>query len=159
HLVIKSRPRVRPGEEKNIPATARSLTVRMSQWMVTSFVADVRPETRGHETRYHLRAVALGLGTNVGGRDVVITPGTAEDHGGAIGRCAQSRRRNKSPAKKGSQTEGTGVVGGPGPGVRAGRSPRVFPLRQQEPPHPLPLRPPRGRPHRQTRRTRVGARP
>lgn len=81
HLVIKSRPRVRPGEEKNVPAIARSQTVRMSQWMVTSFVADVRPETRGHETRYHLRAVALGLGTNVNGRDVVITPETAKDYG------------------------------------------------------------------------------
>lgn len=81
HLVIKSHPRVRPGDEQNVPATARSMTVRMTRWMFTAFVADVRPETRGQETRHHLRAVALGLGTSVGGRDVVITPDTAASHG------------------------------------------------------------------------------
>ena len=81
HLVVKSLPRVRPSEESRIPALWRSRTVRMSRWMFTGFVADVRPETRGGETRYHLNRVALGLGTSVNGRDVVITPETAERHG------------------------------------------------------------------------------
>ena len=81
HLVLKSLPRVRPREESKIPALWRSRTVRMSRWMFTAFVADIRPETRGGETRYHLGKVALGLGTSINGRDVIITPKTAKDHG------------------------------------------------------------------------------
>ena len=81
HLVIKSLPRVRPGTEAQVPPLARSQTVRMTRWMFTAFAADVRPETRGAETRYHLRAIGLGLGTSVGGRDVVVTPETAAAHG------------------------------------------------------------------------------
>lgn len=81
HLVIKSLPRVRPGTESQVPALARSQTVRMTRWMFTAFAADVRPETRGAETRHHLRAIGLGLGTSVGGRDVVVTPETAAAHG------------------------------------------------------------------------------
>jgi hypothetical protein len=85
HLVIKSLPRVRPGEEAKIPRLARSETVEMTRWMFTVFVADVRPETRGHETRHHLRAIALGLGTSVNGRDVVITPEGAKAEGVELG--------------------------------------------------------------------------
>jgi hypothetical protein len=84
HLVIKGLPRVRPSEVQNVPAfgrLGRDISVRMASWMFTAFVADVRPRTQGNETRYHLRAVGLGLGTSVGGRDVVITPETASDHG------------------------------------------------------------------------------
>ena len=78
HLVIKSLPRVRPGDEQKVPPIARSQTIEMTRWMFAAFVADVRPDTRGSETRHHLRAVAvLGLGTSVNGRDVVITPETA----------------------------------------------------------------------------------
>jgi hypothetical protein len=81
HLVIKSLPRVRPGAESRIPTLFRSRTVGMMTWMFTGFVADVRPETRGGETRYQLNKVALGLGTSVNGRDVIITPETARAHG------------------------------------------------------------------------------
>ncbi len=81
HLVIKSLPRVRASEEAKIPFLARSETLRMTRWMFAVFVADVRPETRGNETRYQLRAVGLGLGTSVGGKDIVITPETAASHG------------------------------------------------------------------------------
>ncbi|MBA4189745.1 MAG: hypothetical protein C0467_17300 [Planctomycetaceae bacterium] len=81
HLVIKSLPRIRPGQESKIPPLARSQTVRMTRWMFTVFAADVRPETRSGETRHHLRSIALGLGTSVGGRDMVITPETAKEHG------------------------------------------------------------------------------
>jgi hypothetical protein len=77
HLVIKSLPRVRPEHRgKVLPITAR-----MATWMFTAFVADVRPEEHGGQTRYRLRAVALGLGTSSGGRDTVITPETAAAHG------------------------------------------------------------------------------
>jgi hypothetical protein len=81
HLVIKSLPRVRPGEESKIPLPVRSRTVRMASWMFTVFTADVQPERRDGKTLYKLRAVGLGLGTASGGRDIVITPETASDHG------------------------------------------------------------------------------
>ncbi|HSQ57023.1 MAG TPA: hypothetical protein VLM40_14895, partial [Gemmata sp.] len=81
HLVIKSLPRVKPGSESQIPAIWQSRTVRMMRWLFTAFVADVQPENRGGATRYHLRAIGLGLGTSVNGQDVVITPETAKAHG------------------------------------------------------------------------------
>ena len=76
HLVIKSLPRIRPEHEKQVNA----LTVRMTRWMFTAFVADVRPEHLGGETRYRLRTVGFGLGTSFGGRDVIVTPETAATH-------------------------------------------------------------------------------
>ena len=81
HLVIKSLPRVRPGEESKIPLLVRSHTVRMASWMFTAFTANVRPEKREGKTVYTLRAVGLGLGTAAGGRDIVITPETAGEQG------------------------------------------------------------------------------
>ena len=81
HLVIKSLPRVRPGEESKIPILLRSQTVRMASWMFTVFAADVRPEPRDGKSVYKLRAVGLGLGTASHGRDIVITPETAGEHG------------------------------------------------------------------------------
>ncbi len=84
HLVIKSLPRVRPSEEAHVPSVpiiGRDLTIRMVAWMFTAFTADVVREQQGDRTRYRLRAIGLGLGTNVNGRDVVITTETARQHG------------------------------------------------------------------------------
>jgi hypothetical protein len=81
HLVIKSLPRVRPGEEAKIPFLVREQTVRMASWMFTAFTADVQPEQHDGKTLYRLRAVGLGLGTTSGGRDIVITPETASEQG------------------------------------------------------------------------------
>jgi hypothetical protein len=77
HLVIKSLPRVRPADREKLIG----LTARMASWMFTAFVADVRPEKHESVTRYRLRAIGLGLGTSVGGRDTIVTPETAERHG------------------------------------------------------------------------------
>jgi hypothetical protein len=81
HLVIKSLPRVRPGEESKVPPLVRSETIRKVRWLFTAFTADVRSETRVNETQYHLRAIGLGMGTSVSGRDTIITPETASEHG------------------------------------------------------------------------------
>ena len=81
HLVIKSLPRVRPGEEAQIPLLTRDQSVRMASWMFTVFTADVRPEHKGQTSGYRLVRVGMGLGTNSGGRDIVITPETAAEHG------------------------------------------------------------------------------
>ena len=78
HLVLKSLPRVRPEHREKLNA----LTVRMSAWMFPAIVADIRvAEQRGSSVKFHLRSVALGLGTSVGGRDTIITPETAEQFG------------------------------------------------------------------------------
>ena len=53
----------------------------MVSWMFTAFVVDVRAERHGDTTRHRIRAIALGLGTSIGGRDVIITPETAGQHG------------------------------------------------------------------------------
>ena len=54
HLVIKSLPRVRPGEEAQIPLLIRDQSVRMASWMFTVFTADVRPEHEGQTSGYRL---------------------------------------------------------------------------------------------------------
>jgi hypothetical protein len=77
HLVVKSLPRVRPEHREKVNA----LTARMTSWMFAAFIADVQPEKRDGATRYRLRAVALGLGTSINGRDTIITPETAAQHG------------------------------------------------------------------------------
>jgi hypothetical protein len=65
----------------NVPWIGRSRTVRMASWMFTAFVADISHETRGDKAQYRIRAIALGLGTASQGRDVIITPETAAEHG------------------------------------------------------------------------------
>ncbi len=77
HLVLKSLPRVRPEHRDKLNA----LTVRMSAWMFTAILADVRPVEERGGVRFHLRSVALGLGASAGGRDTIITPETAAQFG------------------------------------------------------------------------------
>jgi len=81
HLVIKSLPRVKPGEESRVPTPlgfGRDLVVRQAAWMFTAFAADVVPERQGEHTRFRLRAIGLGLGAKVNGRDLVLTAADAE---------------------------------------------------------------------------------
>ncbi len=87
HLVIKSLPRVRPSEVPRVPENrlvGRDGLVRRVSWMFTAFTADVVPEQQGNHTRYRLRAIGLGLGASVHGRDMVITADTAGLFGAAL---------------------------------------------------------------------------
>jgi hypothetical protein len=84
HLVIKSLPRVRPADVPRLPTNvivSRDDLVRRVSWMFTAFTADVVPERHGAHTRYRLRAIGLGLGARVNGRDTVFTLETAEQVG------------------------------------------------------------------------------
>jgi hypothetical protein len=86
HLVIKSLPRVKPGEEARVPTpggfnVGRETILRQVSWMFTAFTADVVPERPGEQTRYRLRAIGLGLGAVVNGRPVVLTVESAERSG------------------------------------------------------------------------------
>lgn len=68
HLVIKSLPRVRDDQRAGLS----QLVVQKAGWMFTAFVADVVPDGG----RFRLRAIGLGLGANVNGRDTILTPET-----------------------------------------------------------------------------------
>ena len=86
HLVIKSLPRVKSSEIPRVPTPlglgfGRDQVVRQVSWMFTVFTADVVPEQHGSHTRYRLRAIGLGLGATVNGRDTVLTSATAEQFG------------------------------------------------------------------------------
>ena len=78
HLVVKSLPRVREANRQQVNA----ITARMAAWMFTAFLADVRKNAQG---QYELRAIALGLGANVKGQDLVLTSGTARRFAADLG--------------------------------------------------------------------------
>jgi hypothetical protein len=87
HLVIKSLPRVRPSEAQHVPTLlgfGRERILRQISWMFTVFAADVVPERQGAHTRYRLRAVGLGLGASVNGRDTVLSVDAAERLGSRL---------------------------------------------------------------------------
>jgi hypothetical protein len=86
HLVVKSLPRVRPADRGKV----NDLTARMAVWMFTAFLADAPAEPGTTPPRHRLRAVALGLGCSVNGRDTVITPETGEQFGADLGWISRS---------------------------------------------------------------------
>lgn len=75
HLVIKTLPRVRKSEIPKVPTSSlfRGMVVDGTKWMFTLFAADVVEERQGVHKRFKLRAIGLGLGANVNGKDVVLT--------------------------------------------------------------------------------------
>jgi len=84
HLIIKSQPHVKPSEVSRLPSNVlvdRDGLVHRVAWMFTVFTADVVEERHGSHTRYRLRAIGLGLGAKVNGRDTVLTVETAEQLG------------------------------------------------------------------------------
>lgn len=81
HLIIKSLPRVKASEIERLPPNpfvGRDGLVRQVSWMFTVFTADVVKDVQGESGRYRLRAIGLGLGANVHGRDMVLTVDSAE---------------------------------------------------------------------------------
>src|SRR4030095_9644782 len=67
--------------EARVPAPfgrGRAWIIRQVSWMFTAFTADVVPERQGEHTRYRLRAIGLGLGATVHGRDIWLTVEAAE---------------------------------------------------------------------------------
>jgi hypothetical protein len=82
NLIIKSYSRPGAGDVKQLSPTADRLT----RLLFTAIVADVRPQTERGNTgesgkRYKLDKVAVGLGTRIGGKDIVITPDTQKQLG------------------------------------------------------------------------------
>jgi hypothetical protein len=90
HLLLKSRPRAGAGDVGRLSADQ----VDLASFLITALVADVRRDGR----RYRLSRVAVGMGTRVGDRDVIITPATQKGLGadlGFVARIVLSRAQEK----------------------------------------------------------------
>ena len=88
HLIIKSLPRVKASEIPRIPKNvfvSRDEVVQRVTWMFTAFTADVVEERQGLHNRFRLRAIGLGLGANVNGRDTVLSVEWARQTGTKLG--------------------------------------------------------------------------
>ncbi len=82
HLVIKSRSVAREGDAKEVPKLARDL----AGLLFTAIVADVRPIKRdGKQAGYRLARLAVGLGTEISGRDTIVSSDTYEELGADFG--------------------------------------------------------------------------
>jgi hypothetical protein len=90
HLIIKSYSRPGAGDVKQLSPTADRLT----RLLFTVIVADVRLQAeRGNVgesgKRCKLEKVAVGLGTRIGDKDIVITPDTQQRLGADLGLLAR----------------------------------------------------------------------
>src|SRR5262249_2603636 len=81
HLIIKSHPRIRPEDLRQVSP----LTAELAGFLFTAFVANVDEERAGGEVRYRLGAIAFGVGTSINGRDTIISPATQQRLGANVG--------------------------------------------------------------------------
>lgn len=77
HLVIKTKPRVGAGDVDALP----KLGHRLASMLVTTVVADVQRDPSRDERPYFIRRVGVGVGMNVNGKDVILSPTTARKLG------------------------------------------------------------------------------
>jgi hypothetical protein len=70
HLIIKSRPIISSGAIDKLSEEAR----RYATFLFMTTVARVKPHSSGLRTTYTLDAVAVGVGTTVDGKDMVLAP-------------------------------------------------------------------------------------
>ena len=82
HLIIKSRSVASEGDAQQVSKLARDL----AGLLFTAIVADVRPiEREGKRMGYRLARLAVGLGTDISGRDTIVTAETYEELGADFG--------------------------------------------------------------------------
>ncbi len=81
HLIIKSRPRIASGAVERLGPTQ----IRYGTFLFMTTVARVVSKRSHLRTRYTLDAIAIGLGTTVDGKDMVLSPKTQKDLGANLG--------------------------------------------------------------------------
>jgi hypothetical protein len=86
HLVIKTYPRPGAGDLDRV----NDNTMRLASFIFTAFVADVRGQQVRGDTRYRLERIAIGLGTNINGRETIISPDTQKRLGANLGLLART---------------------------------------------------------------------
>jgi hypothetical protein len=86
HLVIKSQPRVAQGDVNDVS----QLTLSLARLLSVSIVANIEANDVGKHPHYVLDRVALGLGTRIGGRDVIINSDTQSQLGANLSLLART---------------------------------------------------------------------
>lgn len=82
HLILKSQPRIGDATRDQISDFYAPLT----ELLFTAILADVQSaEDTGGGSSYYLAKVAIGAGTDVGGRDMILSPETQEELGADLG--------------------------------------------------------------------------
>ena len=85
NLIIKSFSRPGAGDMKQLSPTAD----RLSRFLFTAVLADVRADRSGDGMRYKLAKVAVGLGMRIRDKDTIVTPETQRRLGGDLGFLAR----------------------------------------------------------------------
>jgi hypothetical protein len=85
HLLIKSHPHPGGGDTKELSSTAD----RLSRFLFTAILANVKAEKNDRDTRYKLAQVAVGVGTSINNMDTIITPQTQRGLGANLGLLAR----------------------------------------------------------------------
>lgn len=79
HLIVKSQPRLAPGEtQKVFPVVAKNATL-----LFTAILADVADDPA--QGGFFLKQLGLGFGTKVGAQDVTVTSASAKQQGANLG--------------------------------------------------------------------------
>ena len=86
HLILKSQPRVTDGDVKDVA----QLTLSMARLLSVTTVANVKVTDAGGRPQYILEHVAMGLGTQINGQDVIIDSETQSQLGANLGLLARS---------------------------------------------------------------------
>jgi hypothetical protein len=82
NLIIKSYSRPGAGDVRQLSPAAD----RLARLLFTAILADVQPDKNdGTAKGYRLAKTAIGLGTRIGGKDIVITPDTQKRFGADLG--------------------------------------------------------------------------
>jgi len=86
HLIIKSQPRIAQGDVSK----ASGLTSSMARLLSVSIVANVKQVDADGRQRFMLERVAMGLGTHIGDKDVIVTSDTQAQLGANLGMLART---------------------------------------------------------------------
>jgi hypothetical protein len=85
HLVLKSKPSL-PADQKR---RVGEMTARLATMTFMSTVASVEPYGTGAERRYRLAKLGVGVGVNIDGKDVIVSPDTQRQLGANLGLLAR----------------------------------------------------------------------
>lgn len=79
HLIVKSQPRLAPGESKKVfPVVAKNATL-----LFTAILANVAEDQRN--SGFFLDQLALGFGTRINGQDTIVSSASAKQQGANLG--------------------------------------------------------------------------
>jgi len=81
HLILHGVPHVAEGDVGRVPA----VLARLVSLFHLTIVADVEQDTQVRPPRYRLESVALGLATDIGGRETIVSSDAQESLGAKLG--------------------------------------------------------------------------